>query len=350
MHPVLFHLPQFPAWVGGALLLALAGLFAWYARRDPTDKGSWWFAGACVVGAIALVATQGFSGVIAPWPIRFFGIFFVLGFLAAVKAFSMRNARLGLLGADESFDFGLFVLLAGIGGARAFHVLQNTEQFQGRPEKMLAITDGGLVWYGGLLASTLYAWYWLAKKGKDLWSVSDSLALGVPLGHAVGRIGCFLAGCDYGKVVPGGRAELPWAVHFPFRSTNPLAAVPEGTVVDPLTLVPPSMSVDPETGAAVWLHPVQIYLALFNVLTFALLWAVDRKSGKGAFPGRLAAIYMMSYAVGRAVLERWRGDEDRGLYFGGAVSFSQIVSAVVFVAGLLLYRSLRRRAKPASAA
>jgi len=336
MFPILFEIPEFAAWIAALAVFALGGLFAWYGRKDPADRGSWWLAGACAVGGLVLLGVYGTSKTVGPLPIRWFGILVVLGFLAAAKVASARNARLGLLGADESFDLVFNMLLAGIAGARLFHVGQNFEQFEGRPVEMLKIWDGGLVWYGGAIAATLYAWWSLASRKKDIWRVSDSLAIAVCLGHAIGRLGCFAAGCDYGRIVPVEEGATPpwWAIRFPD---------------DPATLVPADHRTDPETGDPVYLHPVQLYLLLFNLAMFATLFLLDRRSTKGAFPGRLAALYLMLYAVGRAALEAFRGDADRGLYFGGAVSFSQVVSVVVLGAGFALWRGLRARAARAAA-
>jgi phosphatidylglycerol:prolipoprotein diacylglycerol transferase len=333
MHPILYEIPAFPAWVGALLLLLAAGVFAFLARRDREkgDSGSWWLAGMCAAGAVALLVKVGASNPVGPLPIRWFGLLVVGGFLLGAKAMAARNTRLDLLTGEESFDLAFYVLLAGIAGARLVHVFQNVPAFEGRPHLVLAIWDGGLVWYGGLCGSTLFAWYWLAKRGKDLWAVSDSLAMSVPLAHAVGRIGCFLAGCDYGKPVPVAEGESPpwWAVHFPITERE--------------SLVPREFRYDPETDREIFLHPVQLYLALFNLASFAFLFWVDRKWTKGAFRGRLVALYLLTYAVGRATIEQWRGDADRGLYFGGAISFSQLVSAVVFVGGVLVWQGLKGR-------
>ncbi len=336
MFPVLFEVPAFEAWIGALLAALLGGVFAFFAWRNREDKGSWWLAGGCVVGAVALLVHYGARGVLGPLPIRLFGILVVLGFLAATQVMAKRNVRLGLLTGEESFDLAFYILLAGLAGARLLHVLQNFERFSGHPLDMIAIWDGGLVWYGAAVAGTFFGWYWIAKRKRDLWTASDSLALAVPLGHAIGRLGCFAAGCDYGKVVEGGTASVPWAVHFPGK--------------DPYSLVPKDLRIDPESGDPVWLHPTQLYLALFNLLVFALLFWIDRKRKKGAFPGRLSALYLITYALGRAGIEHWRGDADRGLYFGGAVSFSQVVSALVLVAGILMYRTLKGRIRPSAAA
>ena len=336
MHPILWQIPEFPAWVAAVLVAALGGVFWWFGRKDPTDKGSNWLAGACVLGAVVVLVKFGATEPLGPLPIRWFGILVVLGFLAAAKVASMRNERMKLLTGEESFDLAFWVLLAGLVGARLLHVIQRSEEYAGRPLEMLKIWDGGLVWYGGAIASTLYAWYWLARRKKDLWAASDSLALAVPLGHAIGRIGCFMAGCDYGKKVEFPESESPpwWSVHFP----TPVL----GDRNDPC-LVPRDFRYDPETDREVWLHPAQLYEFAVLLLIFVILFVIDRRT-KGQFRGRLVGLYLVLYAVGRTVVEAFRGDADRGTYFGGSVSFSQIVSALMFVAGILLYRGLKGRA------
>ncbi len=333
MHPILFHLPPFPAWLGAAVLAVIAAVFVVLALRDRTDTASWWTAAVFGAGAAALLGVKGFSGVVEPWPVRLFGILVVLGFLAGTKIVQARNRRLGLMDDDSSFDLCFYILLAGLAGARMLYVLQNEKKFEGEPLKMLAVWDGGLVWYGGAIAGTLYGWYRLAKQRKDVWAVSDSLALAACIGMAVGRWGCFLAGCDYGT-----RADpsLPWAVHFPKDLKE--------------SLVPESERVD-FRGEPIWLHPAQIYESLANLLIFGILWWIDRRRTGRAFPGRLAATYLVLYAVSRGVLETWRGDFDRGSVDLGfwKPSFSQFVSLFVLAGGVLLYRALRRR-RPAPAA
>ena len=336
MFPVLFSIPEFPAWVAALVAFALAGLFAWTGRKDAKDRGSGWLAAACAVAGIGLLVWGGTSKTVGPLPIRMFGLLVVAGFLLAARVAAARNRRLGLLDGDESFDLLFYVLLAGIAGARLNHVLQNTEDFAGHPERILKIWDGGLVWYGGALGGTLYAWWWLAKRKKDLWAVSDSIALAAPIGHAIGRLGCFSAGCDYGRKVElaEGEAAPWWAIHYPPREPG----------VEDFCLVPEEFREDIVTGDPVYLHPVQLYLVLFNLAMFAVLWILDRRGGKGGFPGRLSAAYLIPYAVGRAALETFRGDADRGLYFGGALSFSQVVSILVLLAGIGMWRALKARA------
>ncbi|MHC4821516.1 MAG: prolipoprotein diacylglyceryl transferase [Planctomycetota bacterium] len=335
MHPILFEVPAFPAWVGAALLLAVAGIFAYLAKKDTEDKGSFWMAGIFGIGAIVLVVKMGFNGQVGPLPIRLFGIMVVVGFLVATKIASRRNERLNLLDKDQTFDLTFYVLLVGLLGSRMLHVFQHSDDFAGKPHKILAIWDGGLVWYGGAVASALYAWYWLAKRGKDVWRVSDSLALGLPVGQALGRVGCFFAGCDYGLVVGGGKDAVPWAVTYGNE---------DGSISD-MSLVPPELQFDFD-GNPLFLHPVQIYLLLGNLAVFAILWAVDRRK-KGSFPGKLVPLYFMLYAISRGVIENWRGDLDRGFFDLGfwQPSFSQLISVFIFAAGFIMYRMLKKRGR-----
>jgi phosphatidylglycerol:prolipoprotein diacylglycerol transferase len=334
MHPILFEVPAVAAWSAAAAVALVAAVFGWMAMRDRDDKGALWMAGLCGIGAGVILAKFGWDAKVGPLPVRWFGILVVAGFLLATKAASLRNKRLGLMAGDETFDLCFSLLLWGIVGARAVHVFQHSEQYRAKIFDMIAIWDGGLVWYGGAVAATLYCWYRLAKEGRDVWSVSDSVALGLPLGQAVGRLGCFLAGCDYGSVVEGGRDSVPWAVQFP----------PE----DPHSLVPEEMRED-FSGNPVYLHPTQLYLLAFDLALFGLLWWIDRRAG--GFRGKLVATYLVVYAVGRGTIEHWRGDEDRGYLDLGfwRPSFSQFVSVFVLVGGVLLYRALSKKG-PAPAA
>jgi prolipoprotein diacylglyceryltransferase len=136
-----------------------------------------------------------------------------------------------------------------------------------------------------------------------------------------------------------GRDAVPWAMHFPNPTT------PEGRY----TLVPLDHTYDVEKDADVWIHPTQLYEFLANLCIFGILLWVDRRCTKGAFRGRLVALYLVLYSIGRGAIEHWRGDADRGEYFGGAVSFSQIVSVFVLLGGVMMYRGLKKREHRAAA-
>jgi phosphatidylglycerol:prolipoprotein diacylglycerol transferase len=145
-------------------------------------------------------------------------------------------------------------------------------------------------------------------------STCDAFAPGIALGHAVGRLGCFTAGCCYGKPT-----NLPWGVVF----TSPLAKEISGT---PL---------------GVSLHPTQLYESLVELANFFILvWLFKHKRSDGQVIGA----YMFLYGIARYFLEFLRGDPDRGVLFGGALTGTQFISILLVIAGGALW--MRRKKKP----
>ncbi|MGH9804303.1 MAG: prolipoprotein diacylglyceryl transferase, partial [Candidatus Acidiferrales bacterium] len=170
-----------------------------------------------------------------------------------------------------------------------------------------------------LLALTLcgvYAWW----NGTNFAALGDVYSPGVAAGYALGRLGCFAAGCCWGKPL-----EAAWAVTF----TDPYSARVVGV---PL-------------GVA--LHPTQIYSSIASALIFLLLVLLWRRR---AFAGQIFAAYMMLYAVARFVIEFYRGDPRGDYFFNGALSQAQTICIALFVVALLFGLYQRRRgAVPAHA-
>jgi phosphatidylglycerol:prolipoprotein diacylglycerol transferase len=158
---------------------------------------------------------------------------------------------------------------------------------------------------------------WLVRRYKlPVWTTADMIAPGIALGHVVGRLGCLLAGCCYGKPT-----DVAWAITF----TDPAAAANVGT---PL---------------GVPLHPTQIYDAGAELLILIALLVTERR-GK-PFPGRTFWGYMVLYGIARFVVEIFRGDP-RGMI--GGLSTSQFVSLLIVPVGLVMLLRLRRGAAPAA--
>jgi len=156
---------------------------------------------------------------------------------------------------------------------------------------------------GALLLAAGYTWY---AKMPTL-PLLDTYSAALPLGHAIGRLGCFMAGCCYGKPT-----RLPWGVTF----TNPIAAQLVGTPV------------------GVPLHPTQLYEAAAEIGNFIfLIWLGKRQR----FAGQIAGAYLVLYGVERGLIEIIRGDPDRTLMLHGALSLMQIVSLVFVLAGCYLW-------------
>jgi phosphatidylglycerol:prolipoprotein diacylglycerol transferase len=253
---------------------------------------------------------------IGDWPVYSYGVLLALAYLVGLQLAVVRARRQGL-DATKVMDLGIYLIIAALVGAKLMLIVVDFDYFRRQPRELLSLVRAGGVFYGGLLAA-LGVGLWLVRKYKlPTWTTADLIAPGIALGHIVGRFGCLLAGCCYGR-----QTDVPWAITF----TNPVAAVNVGTPLD----VP--------------LHPTQIYDAGASLVILIFLLIFERR-GK-PFPGRTFWAYMLLYGIARFIVEIYRGDE-RGMFAG--VSTSQFVSiAVVPLATIMLLR-LRARARATAA-
>jgi phosphatidylglycerol:prolipoprotein diacylglycerol transferase len=231
-----------------------------------------------------------------------------LGFLLGLWTASRRGLLQGVP-AEKIMDLGPWLILGAIAGARTLYVISYwREQFAGKPIwEIFMVQHGGLVYYGGLVGSSLAYIIYSRWKKLPLWKGADILAPSVALGHALGRIGCLLNGCCYGRA-----CSLPWGITYPDRPGGPPAGVP--------------------------LHPTQIYESALNFMLYAALaWLYRRKK----FDGQVFAAYLVSYACIRSFVELFRGDYPQ-YYFGGWVTPAHLVSVAILVVGLILLLVLPR--------
>lgn len=240
-----------------------------------------------------------------------YGFALVLAFLAAIWLATRRATQEGLP-PGQILDLSVWLLVASIVGAKLLLVIVDWRQYAAQPELLLGIIRLGGVYYGGLILAILTGLWYVRRKGLDTWQVADIIAPSIALGQAVGRIGCFMAGCCYGK-----DCHLPWAVTF----TDPQAHLNVG--------VPLHAS----------LHPTQLYSSLNALAIFALLLWVSRHK---RFRGQVFWTYAAVYSVTRALIEFFRGDH-RGALFGGSVSTSQFVSLLLFLVAATAYGFLWKR-------
>jgi phosphatidylglycerol:prolipoprotein diacylglycerol transferase len=232
-----------------------------------------------------------------------------------------RQAKKAGLDAVRVTDMAVWVLIAGLVGAKLLLLGVEWRFYSRNPREILSILQSGGVFYGGLIGGIVVAFVCVRRYGLPGWPTADALAPGLIVGQAIGRLGCFAAGCCYGKP-----AQVPWAVTF--RNADAYRAV--GTPMD----TP--------------LHPTQIYESLAAFLIFlALLWLAPRKR----FHGQVVLAYAVSYSVVRFAIEFFRGDPDRGSVFAGLLSTSQFIAILLVVgAGLLLpYLRKTQRVEPGPA-
>ncbi len=235
-----------------------------------------------------------------------YGFFLALGFIAAVW-FSKRNAKFYNIQDQVISDVFFVILLSSIAGARILYVLINFDDFQNNLLEIFKIWNGGLVFFGGFIAAIGTSIVFLKYKKIPILKTADIIAPGIALGHAIGRLGCFSAGCCYGK-----QCDLPFAIKF----TNPDSLAPLN----------------------IYLHPTQIYMVFSNFILFLILvWLQKRKK----FNGMIFLYYVMLYSIFRSVIEFFRGDF-RGDFFFEFLSMSQGIGLIVFCLALALVIKLTR--------
>jgi phosphatidylglycerol:prolipoprotein diacylglycerol transferase len=262
--------------------------------------------------------------------VRSFGLMVVLGLMVGNHYATRYCRRVGI--ADEVMANLLLVFIVSLMlGARALYVVVNWAQFSDDPFSMFAIHKGGMVYYGSFLGILCGLFVFVRFTKTPAWDLMDVSAIGAAIGMAVGRVGCLLVGDDYGRVCD---ESFPLAIKFPTRT-------------EPGSLF--GMTISPDNGNLAgfmqgkWLHPTQIYMSLNALALFFLLrWIWTKRQ----FPGQVAAVFFLYYAVSRSVIEHYRGDDLRG--FVGTLSTSQFISIFVFIAGAILYAVLKRRGQSVS--
>jgi len=256
-----------------------------------------------------------FGHVVGPITLHTYGVLLAIAFLAGLWVAS-RQARKAGLDPARITDMAVYVLIGGLIGAKLMLVAVEYKFYFQNPRELLSILQSGGVFYGGLLGALPVAWWYARRHALDGWRTADVLAPGVAVGQAIGRLGCFAAGCCYGR-----SCDKPWGVTF--RDAYATRAV--GTPLD----IP--------------LHPTQLYESAAVLLLFlGLLWLAGRKK----FNGQVALAYMACYAVIRFVIEFYRGDAARGTVFHGLLSTSQFIAILVVLGVAVLYPYLRARQPP----
>jgi phosphatidylglycerol:prolipoprotein diacylglycerol transferase len=236
-----------------------------------------------------------------------------VGLLIAVKGL-VRDG----LPADLGWDAALAMLVGAIAGARLEYVRSHLSDFQSDPLRVLALRDGGMVFYGGFIGAVACMTALLMWRRAPTLRVLDAFAAPLPIGHALGRIGCVMAGCCWGAPT-----DARWALRYP--STHASGGSP--------------------------VHPVQLYEAAFDLsLGLVLVWL--HHNGRRRFDGQVLALLLLCYPVARLLLETLRGDATRGWAFWGLTN-AQATSLALLAAGAALWirgsAASDRRGPPSSA-
>lgn len=257
-----------------------------------------------------------------------FGVLMVLAFLSSWILLRWGVARLSI--GDEE-DASALLLAAGIGGivgAKVYYAALYGDW-------QLLFDRSGLVWYGALIGGTLAVLWTVRRRKLPLWPVVDLAGPTVAIGYAIGRVGCFLVGDDFGYPT-----DLPWAVKFPHGLPAPTtagfmereygAAIPDGVAANEL----------------VGVHPTQLYETLAALVICALgVHLIRRGWSAGSGVGRVAIVTFGLLAVERFGVEFLRAKDDR---FFGQFTLAQLISALAITLLAALWFARFRRGRPST--
>jgi len=253
-----------------------------------------------------------------------FGLMLVCAFLASYLQlrWGLRRLEIG----DEE-DASALVFAAGLGGilgAKIYYALLNRDWH-------VLLDRSGLVWYGGFIVGAAAVLVVIRRRRLPAWPLLDAAAPALAVGYAVGRIGCFLVGDDYGRP-----SNLPWAVAFP-------VGLPRTTAGDLRQVfhLPIPSSVPDETLLRV--HPTQLYETAICLLIWgAALWVLRRRPAVTAATGVFGMAVLCLLALERFLVEILRAKDDR---FFGDFTLAQAISVAVMAAtaGLAWLRWRRGR-------
>lgn len=348
------------------------------------------FAALIVVGlryALPRDAVLGGKG--EGFPLHTYGLMLMAGFVAAI----MVSARLaerewgGAEGArrrNDVLDLAVWVVVSAFVGSKVLFILVTPKDFlEGLgsvfrdPSRLVGALGGGFVFYGGFIGATAAVWWFCRDRKIPFLRLADVIVPTVALGQAFGRLGCFAAGCCWGKPTS---VHLPWAVRFPgagraldIFGQHTSGAIAWSSQAEELKRwviestgqvfdhpVPGAIRIGDwvaQHGTTLPIHPTQLYESLAQLLLFVALMIARRYR---RFHGQVLALYLIGYSIIRSTVELFRGDFERGtlhqlieavpLDAWWNVSISQLISLVMFALGLtlLVRRSSASREVPSA--
>lgn len=263
---------------------------------------------------------------IGDFEITSFGVMLVLSFIAGGAILARQLERYRLQG-QIAWDVLLWIMIGGIVGAKLYYHLLHPQAFLANPMGEL-LSRGGLVWYGGFIGGVT-AYYFAVKSRKlPMATMFDASAPALAIAYAIGRIGCFLVGDDYGMptdswvgvVFPEGASPPSTAGYLRSVGADIPASVPDSQLVA--------------------VHPTQLYETGLALIMFVILWRLGRKPHR---QGQLFGLFTLMYAVERFLIEFVRAKGDRVFL---DLSTSQLASIALLAIGSWLVFG-RKQAPPA---
>ncbi len=248
---------------------------------------------------------------IGPITIHTYGFLLALGVVCGI-GLSLILAKKENLDIKVLADFLFYAILVGLVGAKIWYYFTELGE-TGEASSLLDMLTSAGTFHGGIIFAIFFVLWYVHKHKLDFKVIGDVLAPGVALAHFFGRMGCFSAGCCWGKEAH----DSPIALTF--TGTNTSTGVPHG--------VP--------------LYPTQLMEAILNLLNFAILLLFFRKK---KFNGQVFVLYILNYSIIRFFVEFFRGDSGRGYISFLHLSVPQLVSIIGFIAAAALYWKFKKAA------
>ncbi len=247
---------------------------------------------------------------IGPITIHTYGFCLAIGVLTAILL-SLRLAK--KYGIDRKLlsDYLFYTILVGLFGAKVFLFVTEFSYYMENPQQIIGLARSAGTFYGGLIFGILFSVWFFKRHPLEFIGVSDILTPGVALAQFFGRLGCFFAGCCYGR--------------------------------DAHECVIAVKSVHPDSLSR---FPTQLIESLFNLLNFIILIILSKKK---KFNGFIFVLYVFNYSLIRFFVEYFRGDDDRGYVFGGmnhpisSLSVPQLISILGIILSIILYAKFKNK-------
>lgn len=327
MLPVLISFPTIWAMaisLGGGALYAAWHL--WTGGKAGRSSAGW----GVVVGAGGAIAAKIYG---KPVPLHTYGLLVAGAFLVATWILTREVRRLNPIYGkmrkgrypteDDMLDMSFWVLVSSLVGSRILFIIVNWDHYSKNPRNILSLS-GGLVFYGGLIGAILACLVFARQRKIPFLELGDIAIPSVSFGHMMGRLGCFAAGCCWGKQSP---ADYLFGARFPQDALAFSSQVTAG-------LIPASAE------HTLPLHPTQLYESAGELAIFFLLLLA--KSRWKRFHGQVLTTYFIVYSVLRVTIEAFRSDYERGMLLRWPaqnpllLSISQVISLGFAAAGIAI--------------
>lgn len=237
-----------------------------------------------------------------------YGFMIALGAIAGVMYMAIRGKKEVGLTFDQANSLFLFIFIAAFVGGKVFLFFEDASYYLEHPRKLL--TGRGFVFYGSFLFAVPTMLWFFRRNKLPTYAMLDIMAITTCLVHMFGRVGCFLAGCCYGVTT---------------SSIFGVTYTDEACMAKPLNTP---------------LHPTQLYEATYIFLVMLTLFFLR---GRKKFYGQLFLTYLLLYAIGRFVLEYFRGDVGRGFIIKDYISHSQFIALAIFAVVVYVYSRWSKR-------